>query len=54
LLRLFRRVRDGLNFAQRFYLTSSVPAGHTFTFGIGAKGYECTVIVSRPEPMVSD
>jgi hypothetical protein len=35
-------------------LQYSIAAGHTFSFGLNAKGYDCTVTVKRPELMQSE
>ena len=36
-----------------FYLPRAIPAGEVFSFGLNAKGQNCTVKVTRPQPMLS-
>ncbi|OEO30113.1 hypothetical protein VW23_022870 [Devosia insulae DS-56] len=36
-----------------FYLNRAIPAGQIFSFGLNAKGQNCTVRASRPQPVLS-
>jgi hypothetical protein len=36
-----------------FYLNRAIPAGEVFSFGLNAKGQNCTVKASRPLPALS-
>lgn len=36
-----------------FYLNRNIDAGHVFSFGLNAKGQNCTVSVTRPAPQLT-